>query len=252
MPADNKVAIVTGAARPWGLGRATAMGLARHGFDIVVADVRDHWGAEAEQTIAKETGRRALYVPTDVSKLDSVEALVAKTDEEFGRIDVLCNVAAIMAMERVEEMREETIDRILAVNLKGVMLTCQAVVKIMRRRTSGRIVNLATGGALQPLKGLGAYSASKAGVIIFTKILAWELARYGIVALTVAPGRIVTAMGQDEGPTEEAFTQEVRASPFLRALRPEEVAEVVVYAATAESPALAGQTLHANGGIYMV
>ena len=252
MNEQSKVAIVTGAARPWGLGRSTAMGLARKGMDIVVADVRDDWGQEAVNAIAAETGRRAIYVRTDVSQRDSVAAMVKRATDEFGRIDVLVNTAAIMVRQRLEEMTDETFDRIIAVNLKGTYLTCQAVVPAMREQRSGRIINVASGGALQPLKGTAAYSATKAGVIIFSKIIAWELGRYGIVVLTVAPGNMVTQMGADEGPPEEDFTTEFRHSPFMRRQHPDEVAEVIVYAATSTSPALAGQTLHANNGVYMV
>ena len=252
MNEQSKVAIVIGAARPWGLGRSTAMGLANKGMDIVVADVRDDWGKEAVDAIAAETGRRAVYVHTDIAQRDSVEAMVKRATDEFGRIDVLVNSAAIVRNERLENMTDETFDQVMNINLRGTYLTCQAVVPTMRKQMSGRIVNVASGSAVQPLKGLGIYSASKAGVIAFSKVIAWELARYGIVVLTVAPGNMVTQMGADEGPAEEDFTGEFRASPFLRRLHPDEVAEVVVYGATSESPVLAGQLLHANIGTYMV
>ena len=248
----NQVAIVTGAARPWGMGRATALGLARKGFDIVVADIREDWGGEAVEAIQAETGRRSVFISTDVSKKASAEALMRQTEASLGRIDVLANVAGVMVRERVEAITEEGADRIIGINLRGLILMCQAVIPAMKRVGGGRIINVSSGGALQPLKGTAVYSATKAGVIAFTKVLAWEVAPHNIVATTVAPGVVGTNMGGEEGPSEELFEQQLRGYPFGRPLRPEEVAEVIVYAATCPNYALAGQTLHANAGVYMV
>ena len=248
----EQVAIVTGAARPWGVGRATAMGLASKGFDIVVADIREDWGAEAVESIRKETGQRAIFVETDVSKKSSAEALMKQTEAALGRIDVLANVAGIMANERVEVMTEEAADRLISINLRGLMFMCQAVIPSMQKVEAGRIVNVSSGGALQPLKGNAVYAATKAGVIAFTKVLAWEVAPFNIVATTVAPGVVGTNMGLERGPDQEIFDQPRRGFPFGRPLHPEEVAEIIVYAATCPNYSLAGQTLHANAGVYMV
>ena len=196
----NQVAIVTGAARPWGMGRATALGLARKGFDIVVADIREDWGGEAVEAIQAETGRRSVFISTDVSKKASAEALMRQTEASLGRIDVLANVAGVMVRERVEAITEEGADRIIAINLRGLMLMCQAVIPAMKRVGGGRIVNVSSGGAFQPLKGTAVYSATKAGVIAFTKVLAWEVAPHNIVATTVAPGVVGTNMGGEDGP----------------------------------------------------
>ena len=251
MASIGPVAIVTGAARPWGLGRAVAMGLAQEGFGLVVADVRDDWGQEAEAAIKKETGQKVLYVPTDVSQRASVHAMMEKTIKEFGRVDVLVNDAGIVVRQRVEEMTDETYDRIMNVNLRGAFLTCQAVVPSMREQGGGRIVNVASGGAFEPLKGLSAYAASKAGMVVFSKVLALETAQYGIVVTTVAPGYMHTGMGGETGPEEEEMKSGGRGQPFGRTLHPQEVAGVVIFAATNPSHILTGQTLHANGGAYM-
>ena len=111
---------------------------------------------------------------------------------------------------------------------------------------------MASGGAVQPLKGQSAYAASKAGVVIFTKILAWEVARDNIIVTCVAPGRMHTAMGSESAPTQENWERLSGGMPFGHPLQPSEVAAVVVYAATIGNPALTGQTLHANAGAYMV
>ena len=126
----------------------------------------------------------------------------------------------------------------------------------MRKQKSGHIVNTASGGAVKPHIGLGLYSATKAGVVMISKTLAWELAADGIVVTTVAPGPMATAMGSDEAPTEE-YVQSMNSGaipyPWGRPLYGKEVADVVVFAATVPSHALTGQTLHANGGgSYMV
>ena len=252
MPDLTTCAIVTGAARPWGLGRAAAFALARRGFNLVIADVRDDWGAEAATEIAAKTGRRAIYVHTDVSNRASVAALVARAMQEYERIDVLANIAGITARVTIEQMEEAAFDRLIAVNLKGTFLTCQAVIPIMRNQGGGHIVNTASGGAFQPLKRIGVYSATKAGIVAFSKVLAWEVASDNIIVTTVAPGRVPTAMGDDNAPTEDIAEMAARGQPFRRANTPEEVAEVIAYAAMLESPILTGQTLHANGGAYMV
>jgi 3-oxoacyl-[acyl-carrier protein] reductase len=252
MQQQKTVALITGAARPWGLGRATALALAKKGIDIVVADLREDWGAPAATAIKRETGREASFIKTDVTSRASVEAMVKKAVDLHGRIDILANIAGVVAQERIEEAKDETFDRLVNVNLRGTFLACQAVVPVMRRQRSGRIVNISSGAAVQPIKGLSIYAATKAGVNSFSKVLAWELAPYGIIVTVVAPGRIITNMGQESGPDEADFTAEVRGSPYLRAQRPEEIASVVAFAATEPGIAMAGQTFHANGGAYMV
>ncbi len=252
MTSDKKVAFITGAARPWGLGRASAVGLAKRGMDIVVADIREDWGEEAVKAIKDETGRNAIYVETDVSKLASIEAAVDRTMRDMGRIDVLANIAGVVSFHPVGQITEEAFDRMININLRGVMFLCQAVVPHMRNQGGGRIVIVASRSGWQPRAGLGIYGASKAGVVSFGKALAAEVAQDEIIVVTVAPGYMVTSMGQQGGPSPEDFEAPGTGSPFGRGLRPEEVADVVIYAATSKSHALSGQVLHANGADYMV
>jgi NAD(P)-dependent dehydrogenase (short-subunit alcohol dehydrogenase family) len=252
MSDQNKVAIVTGAGRRWGMGWQIATGLAQNGLDIAVADIREDWGKESAESIKAETGRRAIFVKTDVSNRASVKAMVAAVSKELGRIDALVNDAAICPRVMVDDITDEHFDQVINVNLRGTMLTCQAVVPQMRKQGGGRIVNIASGGALQPIRGLSIYSASKAAVISFSKILASEVARDNIVVTIVAPGVMHTAMGSESAPTQEEFDRQGAHQLFKRPLYPSEVAEVVVYAATHPTHVLTGQTLHANGGGYMV
>jgi NAD(P)-dependent dehydrogenase (short-subunit alcohol dehydrogenase family) len=134
MANSKRVAIVTGAARPWGLGRCTAMGLAAKGFDLAVADMRDDWGEEAAAAIRSETETKAAYVKTDLRQRSDIEAMVARVIREFGRIDVLANVAAICPSERIEDLKEETYERVFRTNFLGTAFCCQAVLKQCDRK----------------------------------------------------------------------------------------------------------------------
>jgi 2-hydroxycyclohexanecarboxyl-CoA dehydrogenase len=249
MANSERVAIVTGAARPWGLGRCAAIGLAAKGLDIAVVDMRDDWGAEAVSAIREQHGRNAIYVKTDLRRRADIEAMVDRVVREFGRVDVLANVAAICPSERIEDMKEETYEQVFRTNFWGTALCCQAVLKQMRKQKGGHIVNTASGGAITPYQGLALYGAAKAAVIQFSKVLAFEEAKNGIVVTIVAPGPMHTAMGRESAPTEEDLKQLGAAMPLGRPCYPEEVAEVIVFAATNSSNALTGQTLHARGGL---
>jgi NAD(P)-dependent dehydrogenase (short-subunit alcohol dehydrogenase family) len=224
------------------------MGLAARGYDVVVADIRDDWGEEAAAAIRKEKETRTSYVKTDLRQRSDVETMVARVIRDFGRIDVLANVAAICPSERIEEMREATYEQVFGINFWGTALCCQAVLKQMRSQKSGHIVNTASGGAITPYQGLALYGAAKAAVIQFSKVLAMEEAKNGIVVTIVAPGPMHTAMGRESGPTEEDLKQLGTTMPLGRPCYPEEVAEVIVFAATNSSNVLTGQTLHARGG----
>jgi NAD(P)-dependent dehydrogenase (short-subunit alcohol dehydrogenase family) len=245
---ENKVAIVTGAARPWGLGRATAEKFASNGFNVALVDIRDDWGETAAKVV-RDKGVRSLYLHTDIQRRDEVQAMVGRVLAEFGRIDVLANVAAICPRERVADLKVETFDQVIRTNLLGTMLTCQAVLKPMREQKGGRIINIASGAALRPYEAGAIYGASKAGVVQFSKVLALEEAANNIVVTVVAPGYMHTAMGRESGPNEEDFQAGAVGQPYGRPLYPAEVAEVIVLAATVTSHALTGQTLHARGGL---
>jgi acetoacetyl-CoA reductase/3-oxoacyl-[acyl-carrier protein] reductase len=257
--ADSKAAIVTGAGRPWGLGRQIALKLARNGFDVALADVREDWGAEGAATIAAETGCRAMYVNTDVSKRADVTAMVDRVVAQLGRVDVLVNDAAIGVNRPFEEFTDEDFHRVIGVNLLGSMLCAQAVIKPMKNQRYGRIVNIASSAPFMPPPPqfpVSLYNASKGGVIGFTKSAALELARYNIVVSVVAVGAMATGMGLNRPPKPEELQYSIKniyqdALPFGRLLEPAEAAEVVVSVATATSHAFCGQVVHANGGRIM-
>jgi 3-oxoacyl-[acyl-carrier protein] reductase len=244
---ETRVAIVTGAGRPWGMGRQTALQLAQKGFDVAVVDLREDWGRDAAETVGKETGRRTLYIKTDISKRADVQSMVGRVLKDLGRVDVLINNAAIPIGQPIAEFTEETFHKVINVNLLGAMLCSQAVLKPMKDQKYGRIVNLASGAAVKPYKGAALYAAAKAGLIAFTRVLALEAAPE-IVVTAVAPGWVHTAMGSEKPPSDKDFEMGIQDNPFGRPLWPSEVADVIVYAATSAHHALTGQTLHARGG----
>ena len=256
----SRVAIVTGAARPWGIGRATALALARRGYDIVIADVRPDWGAEAAESIARDTGRSSLFVATDISDRGQVGELVGQSMARFGRIDALINDAAINFPSRTEDFTDDQFHRLIGVNLLGPMLCTQAVIGPMRAAGYGRVVNLASTAPFNPppasMAPVSLYNAAKGGLIGWTKSAATELAPYGIVVNVVAVGGLSNAMGSDEAPTaerEEYMLNVVHRGqlPWGRTMQPAESAEIVAYVADAPNHALLGATIHASGGRVM-
>ena len=251
------VAVITGAGRPWSLGRACAVQLASRGVSIAIVDLRDDWGKDAVAAV-EHAGARGFFAMTDVSRRDDVADMVTSVLDEFGRIDTLINCAAVVENRPLDLITDDHLDRVIGINLGGTILTCQAVAPIMRRGGGGRIINLASGAAVRPLRTTGVYSASKAAVIGFSRVLALELAGDGIVVSVVAPGTMGNAMGSETGPQaqgdigSETLAAALPAQPFGALPTTSQVAELVTYLATSSSPILAGQTLHANAGAWMV
>jgi len=204
----------------------------------------------------RRIGRDALCVRTDVSRRVEVERMAQEALKRFGHIDILVNNAGILSREpRVEELTEEGIDRVFAVNFKGAVFCCQAVMKHMMERRSGKIVNigssLSSRASVANLIGGGAdYCASKAAIQAFTRALAWELAPYGINVNAVAPGTAETPM--HEGYIEAAREIFIPTTPLGRLARPEDVAHVVVFLVSDAASYITGQTIHVNGGQIMV
>jgi NAD(P)-dependent dehydrogenase (short-subunit alcohol dehydrogenase family) len=256
---DRKVAIVTGAARPWGLGRAVAVALIERGYDIAIADLRPDWGAEAVTELSRD-GASALFVETDISSREQVFAMVAAVEERFGRIDALVNCAAISVPASTEEFDDAIFHRVIDINLLGSMLCTQAVIPAMKGRHYGRVVNIASTAPYLPqlsneLKS-SVYSASKAAVVGWTKAAAVELAAYGIVVNVVAVGGISTAMGSESGPDQKADAHQFTVIhhgmlPWGRILELREAADTIAYVADAPNHALLGATIHASGGRVM-
>lgn len=230
----RRVALITGGSR--GIGAAIALEFAKHGFDVVVADVVQD--AETEKTL--EAIRRfnvnAYFVYMDVSKSDSVQKGVEEAVKQAGRIDVLVNNAGVTRDSYLERMREEDWDAVLNINLKGAFLCSKAVLPVMKRIGGGVIVNISSIVGILGNIGQANYAASKAGMIGLTRTLAKELAPYGIRVVAIAPGFAKTRMALA---VPQGILQEyMKRIPVPRLVEPEEIARLVYH--VVENEALNG------------
>lgn len=243
---DSQVALVTGGSQ--GIGRAIARTLAEAGADIVL----NHPGAAADDLTqvsrsVRGAGRQILLAEADISIRSEVTAMVARAIDEFGRIDILVNNAGIGPECPLDELTEDIWDRVMAVNLKGQFLACQAVVPHMVAAGYGRIVNIGSEQGLIGAAGLTAYCASKAGVFGFTKALARELAAFGILVNCVAPGPVDTALLAPRDRTPALMDR----IPLRRIGQPQEIAFAVLFFASPETSWTTGQIHSPNGGLVM-
>jgi NAD(P)-dependent dehydrogenase (short-subunit alcohol dehydrogenase family) len=257
MELQGQVAIVTGAGR--GIGRATALELARMGADIVVAEL-DRVGADRTAAEVKGLGRRAIAMPTDVTSRADLAKMAEHARSEFGRIDILVNNAGIYRAASTLEVTEEHWDAVLTINAKAVFFASQAVLPTMIAQRSGAIVSLASmAGRIGSATNLP-YNASKAAVISITKSLALAHAPHGIRVNCVCPGFVETDMwtvvsreiSAQLGLTVEEFNRRRLAQvPLGRMERPEDVASVIGFLASPRAGYMTGQALSVDGGLVM-
>ena len=257
MELDNHVAIVTGAGR--GIGRATALELARMGADVVVAEL-DRAGAERTAGEVRGLGRRALVAVTDVTSRKDLAAMVDAARAEFGRVDILVNNAGIYRAAATLDVTEEHWDAIMNINAKAVFFATQAVLPAMIAARRGAIVSLASMAGKVGSRTNLPYNASKAAVISMTKSLALAHAADGIRVNCVCPGFVETDMwtavsreqGALLGMSPEEFTrQRLRSVPLGRMERPEDVANVIAFLASPRAEYMTGQALSVDGGLVM-
>ncbi len=261
---EGKIAVVTGGAS--GIGRACAERFAAEGADVVVADLDAGRRAETVATI-EALGRRAIFVRTDTSTEADNEALADAAIEEFGQIDVLLAAAGISGGTYVSgEVQERDADpeagfvvnkpvelweKVLAVNLTGVMLTDRSIGKRMvAAGRGGAIVNIASAAAVVPLPGVADYCVSKAGVWMLTKALARELAVEQVRVNAIGPGFVETPMTQQMRDDEERVQMPLAMTPMGRFGQPEEIAATALYLASEESSFMTGQILYPGGGLF--
>lgn len=244
---EGRVAIVTGAGQ--GIGKAIALGMAREGASVAIAEINGDNAAQVQKEV-EGLGRRALAIPTDVSGEDSVNAMVERCVEEFGRIDILVNNAGIYPVSPVEEMAEEVWDRVIGTNLIGTFLCSRAVVPKFLVQRKGRIISMASGRALQGAEDGAHYAASKGGIIGFTKALALELAPHGITVNAICPGVTDTAQPRGHRTEQELYVMGTKI-PFGRIGQTEDLVGPAIFLASDAAGFVTGQTVLVNGGAIM-
>lgn len=246
MRLQDKVAIITGGAN--GMGRATALRFALEGAAVVVADVEIENAEKVTAEIRAAQGR-ALAMGVDVREPASVEAMVAQTVREFGRVDILCSIAGIVLNDAFLDLPVEHWERVLDVNLKGVYLCGQAVARQMvKQGGGGKIVNMASTNGLVGEADLAHYNASKFGVVGLTMTMAIELAPHGINVNAVCPGMINTRMTSPYMSIPGFFEDYMRKIPMKRYGEPDEVAGVFLFLASEDASYVTGTTIVVDGG----
>ncbi|MEJ7619165.1 MAG: SDR family NAD(P)-dependent oxidoreductase [Pyrinomonadaceae bacterium] len=241
---ENKIAIVTGAAR--GIGLATAWRLAKEGASVILADTdREELARVATEFAEKD--RDVLPITCDVSERAEVVAMVKSAEETYGRIDVLVNNAGIGGRAApLEEVTDEDWEAMMAINLKSIYLCCQAVIPGMKARRYGRIVNVASIAGKEGNPNMIPYSTAKAGVIGFTKAFAKEVAQDGVFVNAISPAVIETPILQQLTTAQVQYM--VQRIPLGRTGKTEEVAALICWLASDEASFTTGQCVDISGG----
>lgn len=245
MKLKNKIAIVTGSRR--GIGKSIALELAKEGAKVVISDI-DLKECQNVCDEIKKIGSDAIAVNCDVSKKRDADAMVKRVIQKFKKIDILVNNAGVVLMKPFVQMTEKDWDFVLDINLKGVFLCTNAVVKQMIKQKSGKIISVASIAGEVGFMNTSAYCASKAGIINLTRELAMELSPHNINVNAVAPGVIATKMTEDM--LKDKKTKEVllASTPLGRVGQPEEIGKAVVFLASDDSNFITGHTLVVDGG----
>ena len=259
---DGQVAIITGAGS--GIGRAISLRLSLEGAAVIAADLNEEAAEKLIHEI-KGQGRRGLSLHTDVSIEKDVERMVKESLENFAQIDILVNNAGIGSTGLIIDHSEEDWEKSMRVNLKGTFLCSKAVAKEMIPRKRGRIVNISSVAGKSAEEFIGAYCASKFGVIGLTQVLARELGRHLIMVNAVCPGYVWTPMWQSlagwfrenfpslrDKSLEEIFEKRVKSvTPLRRPQTPEDIANLVAFLVSEEARNITGQAINVDGGAVM-
>ncbi len=247
MRLKGKVVLITGSTR--GIGKEFAIGFAKEGADVII----NGRNLEKAKAVAKEIeglGVRSMAIGADVSLSQDVIRMVDETVHQFGRIDILVNNAGINPfILEAEKIKEEGWDQVLDVNLKGVFLCCQAVGKKMIQQGRGKIINISSAAGILGEQGFLPYCVSKAGVIVLTRILAYEWSRYHITVNAIAPGVIAGGMNTPILNKEILVSGLIQQVPLKRLGNPEEIVKIALFLASEDSSYINGTTIVADGGM---
>lgn len=244
---ENKVALITGATR--GIGKEIALELAANGFDIAVNYRNEQAGMEELKKEIEKNNVRCEFVKADVANFEDCESMVKETIEKFGKIDVLVNNAGITKDGLIMRMKKEDFESVIDVNLTGTFNVTRNVIPHMLKQRSGRIINVSSVVGVAGNAGQTNYSASKAGIIGFTKSLAKEVASRNILVNAIAPGFIDTDM---TSVLSDAVKEGINAQiPLKRMGSPKEVAKVVKFLSSEDSSYVTGQVINIDGGMVM-
>lgn len=240
---DGKVAVITGGAS--GIGEGTAIRFAEEGARVVIGDLQ----TERAEAVARRIGSACVAVTTDVTSSEDVHAMLRTAVDRFGGVDVIYNNAGIGAREdNVRDCPEEVFDRIIAINLKGVWLGMKHAIPLMEQRGGGSIISTASIAGLSGLSGIGAYCASKGGVIALTRAAAGEWAAKNIRVNCICPGGIVTGIGGRNADPDATRARMAPIHPVGRAGEPEDIANAALWLASDESTFVTGQAIVVDGG----
>jgi (2S)-[(R)-hydroxy(phenyl)methyl]-succinyl-CoA dehydrogenase BbsD subunit len=237
---NKKIAIVTGAAK--GIGKAIAERLSHDGFFILIADVDVENGSKLAGSMGND---KATFYNCNIQSENEVAGLFENILKEYKKLDVLVNNAGIIIDNLIHKMPLDDFESVIGINLKGTWLMCREAAKIMREQKSGRIINISSRAWLGNA-GQSNYSASKAGIIGLTRVLALELGKYNVLVNAIAPGLIDTPLTQ--ALTEEVRNKLIQAQPTKTMGKPEDIANAVSFLANENTQFITGQTIYIDGG----
>ncbi|HBY19962.1 MAG: hypothetical protein A2Y24_06805 [Clostridiales bacterium GWE2_32_10] len=241
----SKVALVTGASR--GIGKSIALNLAEAGFDVVVNYMINEEEAEEVVSLIKKMDRKSIAIKADIADVNETKHLTNTIINEFGRIDVLINNAGIMNRNNFEDSTEEIWENVININLKGQYFITKYVCEYMKTQKNGKIVNIGSIFADNPMNTSFEYGIAKAGVVNFTKNLAKVLGTYNINVNCVSPGRTSTDITGYSTNQEKRVMRE-KDIPLGRVNEPEDIAAAVVFLVSEDAKNITGQILTIDGG----